>query len=117
MSSLTTGSKIVFYIYFLNERHGSSSRAVACLNEAVLVRSKVWVAKGENRIFTTVPSIRFNLHACGSLAESACIPAKYEGPPIPLRPLQKQDGVIPVKAARMVPLVDLSLKVQSRDFH
>jgi hypothetical protein len=45
----------------------------------VLVRSKVWVAKGENRIFTTVPSIRFNLHACGSLAESACITMKYEG--------------------------------------
>lgn len=32
-------------------------------------------------------------------------------------PLQKQDGVIHVKAARMVPLIDLSLEVRSRDLH
>ncbi|WP_058189829.1 hypothetical protein [Terracidiphilus gabretensis] len=32
-------------------------------------------------------------------------------------PLQKQDGVIHVKAVQMMPLADISLEVRSRDFH
>ncbi len=73
MSPLATGCKIVLYISFFNEGHGSSSLLVACLNGAALVRSKAWVAKGEKRISTTVSSIRLNSHACGSLAESASV--------------------------------------------
>jgi hypothetical protein len=48
MNSLTAGCKIVLYINFFDKGHGSSSLSVACLNGAVLVRSKVWIAKGEN---------------------------------------------------------------------
>jgi hypothetical protein len=73
MSSLATGCRIVLYISFFDEGHGSSSLLVACLNGAALVRSKAWVAKGEKRISTTASSIRLNSHVCGSLDERPLI--------------------------------------------
>jgi hypothetical protein len=70
-SLLAADSKIILYIGLFDEWHGSSSRAVACLNGAVLVRSETWIAEGENRISTTVSTIRLNSRACGAFDENS----------------------------------------------